>query len=196
MPEDQDLHVFDGVASHQQSQPAERRTTLRSSRTSSRPGPAVGRTAHAASAVLRAWRGSIPCWRSLRVRVWGATGHAGERAGARVPGVRGSGIARGAARARSRRGASHRQHRRTASRDRYPARTIPIGLDLFYDWSRPQGFRYQHRFSTRSGNDGNNRHVSDNADMRLSAPTPESGAPLPGYMIDISAGQANERPAR
>jgi hypothetical protein len=33
--------------------------------------------------------------------------------------------------------ASHRQPRRTASRDRNPARTIPIGLDLFHDWSRP-----------------------------------------------------------
>ena len=38
--------------------------------------------AHAASAELRACRGSIPCPRSLRVRVWGATGRAGERAGA------------------------------------------------------------------------------------------------------------------
>jgi hypothetical protein len=35
-----------------------------------------------------------------------------------------------------------------------PIRTIPIGLDQFCDWSRPQGFRYQHGFSTRSGNDG------------------------------------------
>jgi hypothetical protein len=50
--------------------------------------------------------------------------------------------------------ASHRQPRRTASRGRNPARTIPTGLDLFYDWSRPQGSRYQHGFSTRSGNDG------------------------------------------
>jgi hypothetical protein len=43
---------------------------------------------------------------------------------------------------------------RTTSRGRNPIRTIPIGLDLFCDWSRPQGFRYQHGFSTRSGNDG------------------------------------------
>ena len=49
---------------------------------------------------------------------------------------------------------SHRQPRRTAPRDRNPARTIPIGLDPFHDWSRPQGSRYQHGFSTRSGNDG------------------------------------------
>ncbi len=34
------------------------------------------------------------------------------------------------------------------------ARTIPISLDLFHDWSRPEGSRYQHGFSTRSGNDG------------------------------------------
>src|SRR2546430_14771594 len=56
--------------------------------------------AHAASAVLRACRGSIPCWRSLRVRVWGATGRAGERPGksGRVPGQRGRG-ARGRRRA-------------------------------------------------------------------------------------------------
>jgi hypothetical protein len=26
--------------------------------------------------------------------------------------------------------------------------------ELFHDWYRPQGFRYQHGFSTRSGNDG------------------------------------------
>ena len=37
--------------------------------------------AQAASAVLRACRGSIPCWRSLPVLVWGATGRAGERPG-------------------------------------------------------------------------------------------------------------------
>jgi hypothetical protein len=48
----------------------------------------------------------------------------------------------------------HRQPRRTASRGRDPARTIPIGLDLFHDWSRPIGSRYQHGFSTASGNDG------------------------------------------
>jgi hypothetical protein len=35
-----------------------------------------------------------------------------------------------------------------------PVRAIPIGLDLFHDWSRPQELRYQHGFSTRSGNDG------------------------------------------
>jgi hypothetical protein len=40
------------------------------------------------------------------------------------------------------------------------------------------------------------RHVSDNADTRLSAPTPEPGGPLPGYMVGISAGQATERLAR
>jgi hypothetical protein len=49
---------------------------------------------------LRAWRGSIPCWRSLRVRVWGdgpcgrAAGE--ERAGAWVAGVRGGGVELGA----------------------------------------------------------------------------------------------------
>jgi hypothetical protein len=48
----------------------------------------------------------------------------------------------------------HRQPRRTASRGRDPARTIPIALDLFHDWSRPIGSRYQHGFSTGSGNDG------------------------------------------
>jgi hypothetical protein len=48
----------------------------------------------------------------------------------------------------------HRQPRRTASRGRDPARTIPIGLGLFHDWSRPMGSRYQHGFSTASGNDG------------------------------------------
>jgi hypothetical protein len=37
---------------------------------------------------------------------------------------------------------ARRRPRQTASRDRNPARTIPIGS------------RYQHRFSTRSGNDG------------------------------------------
>ena len=42
----------------------------------------------------------------------------------------------------------------TAPRGRNPIRTIPIGLDQFCDWSRPQGFRVQHGFSTRSGNDG------------------------------------------
>src|SRR5712664_1265887 len=54
--------------------------------------------AHAASAVLRACRGSIPCWRSLRVRVWGATGRAAERPGksGRGPGVRGGGVELGA----------------------------------------------------------------------------------------------------
>ena len=36
---------------------------------------------------------------------------------------------------------------------RPPARSIPIGLDLYRDWFRPYGLRYQHRFSTRSGND-------------------------------------------
>jgi ABC-type multidrug transport system ATPase subunit len=35
-----------------------------------------------------------------------------------------------------------------------PVRIISIGLDLFCDWSIPQGFRYQRGFSTRSGNDG------------------------------------------
>jgi hypothetical protein len=35
-----------------------------------------------------------------------------------------------------------------------PGPTIPIGLDLFHDWSRPRPRRYQHGFSTRSGNDG------------------------------------------
>jgi hypothetical protein len=35
-----------------------------------------------------------------------------------------------------------------------PGRIIPIGLDQCHDWSRPQGSRYQHGFSTRSGNDG------------------------------------------
>jgi hypothetical protein len=29
-----------------------------------------------------------------------------------------------------------------------------IGLDLFYDWSRPRGPRYQHQFSSRSRDDG------------------------------------------
>jgi hypothetical protein len=37
--------------------------------------------------------------------------------------------------------------------DRNPAATLPIGLDLFSDWCRPHGPRYQHGFSTRSGND-------------------------------------------
>jgi len=32
--------------------------------------------------------------------------------------------------------------------------TLTIGLDLFCDWSRPMEPRYQHGFSTRSGNDG------------------------------------------
>lgn len=36
----------------------------------------------------------------------------------------------------------------------HPARTIPIGLDLCNQRSRPSGSRYQHRFSTRSGNGG------------------------------------------
>lgn len=42
-------------------------------------------------------------------------------------------------------------------RSGHPAGTIPIGLDLFSQWSRPYTPRYQHRFSTGSGNDGNNR---------------------------------------
>jgi hypothetical protein len=37
---------------------------------------------------------------------------------------------------------------------RNPVRTIPIVLHQFHDWSRPCGSRYQHGFSTRSGNDG------------------------------------------
>lgn len=35
-----------------------------------------------------------------------------------------------------------------------PGPTIPIGLDLFHNWFRPRGFRYQYGFSTWSGNDG------------------------------------------
>src|SRR6201996_6487176 len=34
------------------------------------------------------------------------------------------------------------------------AAIVPIGLDLSRDWSKPIGSRYQHGFSTRSGNDG------------------------------------------
>jgi hypothetical protein len=37
----------------------------------------------------------------------------------------------------SREEANQRTPRGTASPNRIPARTTPIGLDLFYDWSRP-----------------------------------------------------------
>jgi len=39
-----------------------------------------------------------------------------------------------------------------AGRD--PAPTIPIGLDQFHYWSRPQPPKYQHNISSRRGNDG------------------------------------------
>jgi hypothetical protein len=45
---------------------------------------------------------------------------------------------------------------------------MPIGLDLFHNWYRPHGFRYQHRLSTRSRNErkqpacsGPARHEAD-----------------------------------
>jgi hypothetical protein len=74
--------------------------------------------------------------------------------------------------------------------------TAPNGLDQFrigLDHNPPG-------ISTESARGpettGNNRHVSDKRGTRPDWSTPQQIGPSPRYIIGISAGQTNERPAR
>jgi hypothetical protein len=78
--------------------------------------------------------------------------------------------------------------RRTASRSRHPAHTVQL-VYLFRDWFGPQGFRYQHGFSTRSGNDGKQPVCYGQTGHETGRLTLGQNGPSPGYTIGISAGR-------
>jgi hypothetical protein len=77
-----------------------------------------------------------------------------------------------------------------------PGPTIPIGLDLFYNWFRPLGFRCQHGFSTQSGNDGKQPARFGQCGHETGPVNSRADRPASRYTTGITAGQANERSVR